>query len=117
MLYYRIISIVSVRDLRIYSLANELLPQIYEIQTPEIDLNRQLKRAARSIAANISEGYARKDSSKEFKRFLRIALGSSDEVQTHLEQIQLIYKIDTHEAIESFRDLSRQINKTIQVWN
>ena len=109
--------IVSVRDLRIYSLANELLPQIYEIQTPEADLNRQLKRAARSIAANISEGFAKKDSPSELKRFLRIALGSSDEVQTHLEHVQLIYKIDTHQTIESFRDLSRQINKTIQVWH
>ena len=68
--------IVSVRDMRIYSLANELLPQIYAIQTPERDLDRQLKRAARSIAANISEGFAKKDSPAEFKRFLRIALGS-----------------------------------------
>ena len=108
--------IVSVRDMRIYSLANELLPQIYAIQTPERDLDRQLKRAARSIAAHISEGFAKKDSPAEFKRFLRIALGSSDEVQTHLEQVQLIYKIDTQKTIDSFQDLSRQINKTIQVW-
>jgi four helix bundle protein len=46
-------------------------------------LRNQLFRAATSIPANIAEG-RRQNSEKEFRRFLRIALNSTSELEYHL---------------------------------
>jgi four helix bundle protein len=50
----------------------------------QVELARQLRRAARSIPANIVEGWAKRNSSAEFKRFLQMAIGSCDEVRLWL---------------------------------
>lgn len=40
-----------------------------ENQMSERDLELQTKRAAKSVSANIAEGFAKRFSEKEFKRF------------------------------------------------
>jgi four helix bundle protein len=49
------------------------------------DLADQIRRASRSIPSNIAEGYARKQSNKEIISFLKISLGSNDEILFNLE--------------------------------
>jgi four helix bundle protein len=45
-------------------------------------LGDQMRRASKSICANIAEGFGKQRNSKaEFKRFLRIAIGSADEMR------------------------------------
>lgn len=45
-------------------------------------LGDQMRRASKSICANIAEGYGRQNRSKaEFKRFLWMATGSCDEMR------------------------------------
>jgi len=44
-----------------------------------------LRRAARSIPANIVEGWAKRSSPAEFKRYLQVAIGSCDECKLWLE--------------------------------
>ncbi len=45
----------------------------------------QIRRAAKSICANLAEGYGRQKGSKpEFIRFIRMAIGSSDEMRVWL---------------------------------
>lgn len=51
----------------------------------QAELARQLRRAARSIPANIVEGWAKRISVPEFKRYLQVAIGSCDETKLWLE--------------------------------
>lgn len=44
----------------------------------------QMKRASRSISALIAEGYSKRESPKEFKKFLRDALAEANEMMNHL---------------------------------
>jgi four helix bundle protein len=45
----------------------------------------QIRRASKSICANLAEGYGRQKGSKaEFARFVRMAIGSSDEMRVWL---------------------------------
>jgi len=51
----------------------------------QFELARQLRRAARSVPANIVEGWAKRASTPEFKRYLQVAIGSCDEVRMWLD--------------------------------
>lgn len=86
--------IKDVTDLQVYNEANRLLPKLYEllkeIPRAEIDLEWQIKRAAKSITANIAEGFGKRHFGKEFKRYLLNALGSSDKIISHLRTLALI---------------------------
>ena len=98
----------------IYRLAN-LLPK------DEFRLKDQLTGSAKSVPALITEGFAKRRSAKEFKRYLGMALGSSDETITHLRQIKLIefpnIKTGTCDAlIDNYRVASKQINRLIKIW-
>ena len=45
----------------------------------------QMRTASRSIPANIAEGWAKRESPREFKRFLQMASGSCEEVKVWLD--------------------------------
>ncbi len=42
-------------------------------------LGDQMRRGSRSVPTNIAEGYARRGSAREFRRYLTIAMGSANE--------------------------------------
>jgi four helix bundle protein len=78
----------SYRDLNVWKLSIELVKDIYQVTTkfPQVEicgLTNQLRRAAISIPSNIAEGQGR-NSFKEFKQFLAVALGSLAELETQL---------------------------------
>ena len=77
------------KELRVYQEAMLLVEDVYSITAtfPETELyglTSQIKRSAVSIPSNISEGAARQ-STKEYIRFLYIALGSLSELETQLD--------------------------------
>ena len=51
----------------------------------QFELVKKLRRAARSVPANIVEGWAKRSSAAEFKRFLAVAIGSCEECKFWLE--------------------------------
>ena len=77
------------RDLEVWKLGKQIVYEIYAVTKSFPDDERfglvtQMRRAAVSIPANISEGFNRFHN-KEYKQFLYIALGSCAELETHVE--------------------------------
>jgi four helix bundle protein len=117
--------IKDVEDLEVYKRSMNLLPSTYKLANSlpkgEFKRKRQLTDAAGSISALMAEGFAKRRSEKEFKRFLGMALGSSDEVITHIRQIKIIgfpkaSIQDCDTLIDEFRIVSKQINTLIKIW-
>ncbi len=82
--------IKTYKDLNVYRESYSLALDVSRISRkfpgPEqFELARQLRRAARSIPANIVEGWAKRSSPAEFKRYLQVAIGSCDECKLWLE--------------------------------
>jgi four helix bundle protein len=51
----------------------------------QYELGRQIRRCSRSVAANIVEGWAKRESAAEFKRHLQIATGECEETRFWLD--------------------------------
>jgi four helix bundle protein len=77
----------SFEDLEVFQRAYRLSLGVHRrsLDWPQIEqraLGDQMRRASKSVCANIAEGYGRQKQSKaEFKRFLWMAIGSSDEMR------------------------------------
>jgi four helix bundle protein len=76
-----------VEDLEVFRRAYRLSLEVHRasLEFPRIEqfaLADQVRRASKSICANLAEGFGRQQQSKpEFRRFLMMALGSADEMQ------------------------------------
>ena len=78
------------RDLEVYQRSLDALVKAHAVAATlpaveRFELASQLRRASKSIPANIAEGYAKRRSPKEFVSYLTTALGSANEVEVHLE--------------------------------
>ena len=115
--------IKDVTDLDVYQASLVLVQKVYEfirlLPKSELDSISQIRRAAKSVTANIAEGFAKRSSEKEFKRFLKISIGSSDEVVTHLRTIYFAVprlQPKMKELAEEFKVLSKRLNKLHTIW-
>lgn len=104
-------------DLRIYQLAIKLSKEVDSLvnripnnwRIKEID---QIRRSSSSVPSNIAEGCGRQMYPKEYIRFLTIALGSSDETQSHIELLyckRYINVEDRDNYINQYKNLSIKI--------
>ena len=79
--------IQSYEDLIVYQRSFELALTLHKVSLtfPKIEqfaLADQLRRASKSICANVAEGFSRRSHSvAEFKRFLVVAFGSAEETR------------------------------------
>lgn len=112
----------SYRDLIVYQKSLDFVIYIYRVleifpKSEAFGLRDQIRRAAVSIPSNIAEGFDRK-SQKEYVRFLRIAYGSSAEVETQLTIAQRLHYLsgDCSEKMQAMlTEIRKMLHKLILV--
>ena len=80
----------SIEDLEVYGRAYRAAMAVFRLsrgfpKEERFSLTDQVVRASRSVAANIREGYAKREYENVFTRHLVDALGSAEETQTWLD--------------------------------
>jgi four helix bundle protein len=84
----RPVMIKSFLDLEVYKESYRLSLEIDELvedfpKSERFLLVDQMKRASRAIPALIAEGYAKRESLKEFRKYLKDALAEANEMVNH----------------------------------
>ena len=113
---------LSYTDLEIYQMAHQLGVGVHKLTLtlPKIETYEeasQIRRASKSICANIVEGFCRRRYKPEFVRFLTFAWGSCEETLEHLRLLRDTGSI-TDELCRplelSYRTLSSKIYTFLQ---
>ena len=117
--------IQSYEDLEVYQKSYRLSVEVYE-QSKEMPKEEtygiisQIRRASLSIPLNIAEGYGKRESTAEFKRFLSMAKGSCDEMKVLVDfcrDVSIITK-ENHEALKArYDEIGKMLYSLMQKWN
>ena len=111
--------IKSFEDLEVFQRSYKISLEVHKLSLEfpareQYGLADQVKRASKSICANIAEGYAKQHHSRpEFKRYLVMAIGSSDEMRVWLRYCLDLSYI-TEETWNEWRDEYKEISKMLQ---
>ncbi len=117
--------ISSYEDLNVYQKAYRLALEVHKIshalpKHEQFELASQLRRASKGICANIAEGFGKQSTSKpEFKRFLVMAIGSSDEMKVWLSFCNDLHYIDNKQFTRlktAYTDVSKMLSGLHQKW-
>ena len=115
--------ITSFKELEIYKRSKELLKQVYQItekypEKEKYNVISQLRRSILSVPLNIAEGCGRQ-SKEDFKRFLKISLGSSNEVEALLDisrELKYINEEQYKMLSQENEKIGKMIYRTIEKW-
>jgi four helix bundle protein len=116
----------SVEDLEVFRRAYRLSLELHRIslELPRIEqfaLADQLRRASKSICANLTEGFAKQShSAAEYRRYLVTAMGSSDETQLWLRYCIDLGYIDEERGrrwVADFAEISRMLRGLYASWS
>ena len=116
--------IKSYKDLEVYQegyrLAIKIYKEVNSLPNEAFELVKQTKRSAMSIPLNIAEGYGKQESVPEFKRYLRMAMGSANEIEVLLEMLKDLkyFEQATYEIyIEAYQVLGKRLNVLQSKWS
>ena len=115
----------SYRDLEVYKRAKALVVPMYQLAAglparEQHDLADQIRRACKSVAANIVEGYSHKETPAKAKQHWRISMGSADEMVEHLETavaLEYVTQVTCQPYMEEYTIVAKQLYKLIQNWH
>ncbi len=114
--------ITSFEDLEVFQRAYKISLEIHRLslefpKREQYGLGEQLRRASKSICANIAEGFAKQGFSvAEFKRYLSIAVGSSDEMRVWIRYC-LDLEYISEDTWKRWRDEYKEISKMLMGLN
>ena len=106
-------------DLEVFQRAYRLSLEVHRasLRFPPLEqraLGDQIRRASKSICANLAEGFAKQGhSAAEFKRYVLIAIGSSDEMRVWVRYCLDLGYID-EATWQRWRDEYQEISKMLQ---
>ena len=115
-----------VEDLEVFGRAYRMSLELHRasLEFPRIEqfaLADQLRRASKSICANLAEGFAKQGySAAEYRRYLMAAIGSSDETQLWLRYcIDLGYIEDVvgQRWMADYVEISRMLQGLYASWS
>ena len=114
----------SYKDLEVYTRSYSLALQVHKLTLNYPDFEKrelasQMRRASKSVALNIGEGYASRQSSEDFKRFLVMSIGSCDEMKILVEfshDLGYIKKEVYTELKEQYEQLGKMLYRLHQNW-
>ena len=113
------------RQLQVYERSYKAALAVYRMtkRFPEREkygMTSQMQRAGISVALNIAEGYAKKSSQEEFKRFLLMALGSANEMSVLIDfskDLGYITEEEYKKASKEYEEIGKMLNKFVQTVN
>ena len=116
----------SFEDLEVFQRAYRLALDLHEasLRFPKHEqgeLARQLRKASKSVCANIAEGFAKQRSSgAEFRRFLSIGIGSADEMRVWIRFARDLDYVD--EATwrrwrDGYEEVARMLQGLRRAWS
>ena len=107
-------------DLEVYRRAYEVSLKLHHwLRGKRDEVADQLRRASKSIPANIAEGCSKANTATETKRFLAIALRSVDEVKVWLEycrDLKLLDEGQLDQANREYREIGAMLYSLWQRW-
>ena|SRR5579871_395282 len=113
-------AVSSVEDLEVFRRAYAVSLDLHQasLKLPKIEqfggLADQMRRASKSICANLAEGFGKqRQSNLEFKRYLLMAIGSADEMQVWLRYCSDLKYVD-QATCERWRDEYRRVARMLQ---
>ena len=103
----------SFEELKVWQRGKQLAVDVYRAmkESKDFGLKDQMQRAAVSIPSNIAEGHER--TSKDFARFLSIAIGSSSELRTQTYIAKDLGILHT-ETADRIIDETKQLNRMMR---
>lgn len=116
--------IKTFKDLEVYNDSYQLAMEVFwlsrKFPKEEVySLTSQMIRSSRSVAANISEGWSKRNYEQIFKQQLITALGSNGETESWLDFAKDCNYLDekTHlELIKKNDEIGKKINRLHQNW-
>jgi four helix bundle protein len=109
----------KVEELHVFERAYKISLKIHKLslQFPKIEqyaLGDQMRRASKSICANLAEGFGKQiGSKKEFRNFILMSMGSSDEMQIWIRYCKDLTYF-TEEQADGFAQEYQEISKMLR---